>query len=286
MVISLILAAFVVSGCATDKPVTSLSLFGNARGGLQSPICGPDVIQLQTALIERPINDRFLNSELWLLADEQIIPLEQKAILEDAGFRIGLVNGLNPSGLHTLLTSNRSCQLPWRQYTRAGNPAVYALGPTITRCEIECSGSAEPLEFEKANCLMQITPTIAPDHKVHLHCVPRIRHGESEMVAKPSGDGTAHMLVEEFPIKEFANLAFEITLETNQYLIIGARPDHIGQVGWRCFWGGDEPVPVQRLLVIRTCPPAGSPTDNSDEIDPKTPRVPSVAQLASQAAAP
>src|SRR6267378_3848393 len=108
-------AAFVLTGCATDKPVTSMSFLNRFRP-LKPAISGPDVIQITVALLERPLHDRFLNNELWLIADEQIIPLERKACLEEAGFRIGQVNGLNPSGLQSLLTSERSCVSARHQY--------------------------------------------------------------------------------------------------------------------------------------------------------------------------
>jgi hypothetical protein len=278
----LTLAVFALSGCATDKPISSLSLFGKGRP-LAAAISGPDVIQLQLALLERPIEDRFLKSELWQLADEQILPLERKAYIEEAGFRVGLVNGLNPSGLLTLLTSSRSCQIPWRQYTRAGNPTLYALGPTIAHCKIDRPGSSETLEFERANCFLQITPTMAPNNRVRLHCVPRIRYGEVEMVARPTEDGASHLLLQEQPVKDFEELAFDVTLEINQYMVIGSRSDRVGTLGWRCFWGGDEPAPVQRLLAVRTCRPSDVGEEPGDG-DAKIEHVLSVARLASQPA--
>ena len=112
---------------------------------------------------------------------------------------------------------------------------------------------------------MQITPASAPDTRVHLHCVPKIRYGETEMVTRPTEDGASHLLVPERPVKDFEDLAFDVTLEINQYLVIGGRSDHVGTLGWRCFWRGDEPVPAQRLLVIRTCRPGVVPNEGSEE---------------------
>jgi hypothetical protein len=285
--IGVALVAFVLTGCATDKPVTSISLFSKTPA--LKAIAGPDVILIDIALLERPLHDRFINNELWLLADEQIIPLERKAALEEAGFRIGQVNGLNPSGLLTLLTSNRSYISGRHQYIRAGNPTLVALGPAMAHCQVEQSSSPDILEFERADCLLEITPTSAPDNRVHLHCVPQIRHGETEMVTQPSSDGSTCSLIQKQPVKQFEDLAFDVTLEINQYVVIGARSDHVGTLGWRCFWRGDEAVPSQRLLAIRTCRLGGVPNEGAEEPgdgDPRAERVPSVAQLASQAANP
>lgn len=281
-----VLAAFVLTGCATEKPISSMSFFNKALPS--KLIAGPDLIQLDVGLLERPLHDRFLNTELWLLADEQIIPLERKAYLEEAGFRIGQVNGLNPSGLQTLLASDRSCVCPKRHYTRAGNSILLPLGPALAHCRVEQASTPDVLEFERADCLLQITPTAAPDNRVHLHCVPRIRYGETELATRPSEDGAAYSLVTDRPVKDFEDLAFDITLEINQYLVIGGRSDRIGTLGWRCFWGGDEPVPAQRLLALRVCRPGIASNESSDEPGDGgagAERVPSVARLASQPAA-
>jgi hypothetical protein len=276
-----------LTGCAAEKPITSISFFNKSLPS--KLIAGPDTIQLDVGLLERPLHDRFINTELWLLADEQIIPLERKACLEDAGFRIGQVNGLNPSGLQTLLASDRSCVCPKRHYTRAGTSILLPLGPALAHCRVEQTTAPEVLEFERADCLLQITPSAAPDNRVHLHCVPRIRYGETELATRPSVDGAAYSLVTDRPVKDFEDLAFDITLEINQYLVIGARSDRIGTLGWRCFWRGDEPVPAQRLIAIRACRPglaSGENTDDPGDGDPRAERVPSVAQLASQPTAP
>jgi hypothetical protein len=274
------LLACLLTGCAAEKPISSMSFFNN-RALPAELIAGADMIQLEVGLLERPLYDRFINTELWQLADEQIIPLERKACLEEAGFRIGQVNGLNPSGLQTLLASDRSCVCPKRHYTRAGNPILLPLGPALAHCRVEQANAPEVLEFERADCLLQITPTPAQDNRVHLHCVPRIRYGETELAARYS-------LVMDRQVKDFEDLAFDITLEINQYLVIGARSDRIGTLGWRCFWRGDEPLPSQRLLAIRVCRPGRASSESSDdpaEESPKGEHVPSVAQLASQPAA-
>ena len=82
------LAAFVLTGCATEKQATSISFFSKMRPQ-KAALAGPEWVQIDIALLERPLHDRFINNELWQLADEQIVPLERKACLEEAGFRIG-----------------------------------------------------------------------------------------------------------------------------------------------------------------------------------------------------
>ena len=230
------LLACLLTGCAAEKPITSMSFFNKSLPA--ELIAGTDMIQLEVALLERPLYDRFINTELWQLADEQIIPLERKAYLEEAGFRFGQVNGLNPSGLQTLLASDRSCVCPKRHYTRAGNAILLPLGPALAHCRVEQTNAPEVLEFERADCLLKITPAPEPDNRVHLHCVPRIRYGETELAARYS-------LAMDRQVKGFEELAFDISLEINQYLVIGARSDRVGTLG--CAVSAATRVPAQRL---------------------------------------
>src|SRR5947209_2927371 len=101
-----------VSGCLTaGQPEHPPPPFADR------PFSGPtggDVVQIDVAVLERPLGDRFLNRELWELADEQAITLEQKAVLDDNGFRVCQIGGLPPAGLQALLTSERSCPDPRR----------------------------------------------------------------------------------------------------------------------------------------------------------------------------
>src|SRR5947199_266853 len=96
----LALLAGALAACVAGQPERSLSRLGPA--GLGGP-AGADVVQIDVALVERPPGDRYVNGELWQLADEQGVTLERKAVLEENGFRVGQVGGLPPAGLQALL---------------------------------------------------------------------------------------------------------------------------------------------------------------------------------------
>src|SRR5262249_20002515 len=119
--------ASLLAGCLTGKAVQStsrLSPFRPLRG-----LDGPDVVLLATYLLEGPVGDRFLDQELWTLADDQVLPLDHKALLEENGFRVAQVGGVLPSGLQTLLTSKRSCPDPRQIQQHADKPRRLSLGP-------------------------------------------------------------------------------------------------------------------------------------------------------------
>ena len=120
----LALTAGCAAGCFAGHTTRAASLFEPLR-----PLLGPtgtDAVQLDVALIERPTGDRFLNEELWDLADEQGVAFEKKAALDDNGIRVGLIGGMPPAGLQALLTSERSCANPRRCASR---PATACRSP-------------------------------------------------------------------------------------------------------------------------------------------------------------
>ena len=71
-----------LAGCTAEEPLRSVSLLDELRA-FQGPT-GPDVVQMDVALVEQPAGDaECINGDLWILADEQAVPLERKALLED-----------------------------------------------------------------------------------------------------------------------------------------------------------------------------------------------------------
>src|SRR5437870_10332225 len=101
------LLAGLLAGCATGTPAPATSWLRRFQQ-LDIPT-GPDVVNMEVVLLERPVGDSYLDHELWQTADEQVVPLERKAVLEENGFRVGQIGGQTPVGLQALLTSERSC---------------------------------------------------------------------------------------------------------------------------------------------------------------------------------
>jgi hypothetical protein len=246
----LALLAGAVAGCFTGQPERSLSRLGPA--GLGRP-AGADVVQIDVALVERPLGDRYLNGDLWQLADEQGVTLERKAVLEENGFRVGQVGGLPPAGLQALLTSPRSCPDPHRLSVRAGNPTAVTLGPTWKACcfAVKQGAEAAAVELADAQCVLEIVPTLTDDGRTALRFTPHLRHGPPRMVPYATQDPSGWRrweCVARQAEEAYAVLSWELTVAPNEYVVVGThlnKPDTLGQ---RCF--AEEGV--QRLLVLRT----------------------------------
>jgi hypothetical protein len=280
-----LLLTALLAGCANDRPARTTSWFDRWR-----PFHGAaaqDVVELQISLVERPPGDVFINRELWTLADEQIIPLERKAALEANGFRVGQLGGNTPAGLLTLLTSTRSNVNPRRFFLHAGQSTLVVLGPVTPRCSFQFQQDGEPADvaLEKAQCAFQVVPSLAGESGIRLQFTPQVRYGEKALVPRAAPDGSGFQLQEEWPTKTYASLGWEVTLATNQYVVVGARSDRPESLGCQCFVRRAEPVPVQRLLAIRTCrlaapPPTEVLAESGDEATPPSRTPPLALQAA------
>src|SRR5690242_20061983 len=76
------LVLLALAGCFLEKP-RQAALF-EARPRFSGPT-GDDVVHMDVAFIEKPLQDRYLNIGLWADADEQNIEPEKKAVLRDNG---------------------------------------------------------------------------------------------------------------------------------------------------------------------------------------------------------
>lgn len=247
------------------------------------PFAGPrgaDAITLVVAPLEQPVGDRFLNDGLWAAADEQVIELDRKAALEDNGFRVGLVGGILPAEFLALLTDQRNNPSGRQSLTRAGTAKPMLLGDArpLLRFQLHADGKATPVEFNQAQCVLQITPTLAPDGGVKLAFQPVVQHGSKRLWAL-AAEGNLPLQGQQ-SIQRYPDLGWEVALAGTGYVVIGTRFDQVETLGHRCFISTEGAKPVQRLLAI--CASRLTP-DAASEGSDATSRTPAVPPLALQA---
>jgi hypothetical protein len=251
----MVLAAGLCAGCATERPERSASRLGWLRPS--SADFPPNLVVLQPALIELPVGDPYINQDLWDRVDEQSIPLEHKDRLVKNGFRIGIISGIPPTGLQNLLTSERNGPAPHHIQRRSEEPTTLLLGQPTPSCRFELrrDGKAETVEFAQAQCTLVVVPTLTSDGQTRLKFTPQVEYGEASRLplAKADRSGTySWLLGDGRPKQTYPDLSWEITLDPNEYAVVGGRLEQPGTLGHQFFIGSDEPAPVQRLLVIRT----------------------------------
>ncbi len=265
LVVLIALAVGALGGC----------LFGNkdratrSSGPLLAGVVGEDVVYLDIAVIERPYGDVFLNHELWNEADEEVVhienepavSLERKTALEQNGFRVGQVGGLLPSRLHDLLTSERSCQTR-RIQLHADHATVLPCGPPWPQCQYRLlhDDRSTTLAFEKAQCELEVVPSLAGEGRIRLHFTPRLKHGELEtaFVPKRDANGVFRWDRQEQQAEEiYPWLGWTLTVVPNEYVVLGALVENGDTLGEQFFLTQEEeqstvsPIWKQRLLVLR-----------------------------------
>lgn len=274
-------------GCATGQPArSSTSWLMKLRPFQGNP--EPDLVLLEVVLLERPIGDSYINQAVWNDADEQIVSLEHRAMLEDNGLRVGQLGSITPAGLQTLLNSEKSCANPRRIQLRAGTTRTLLIGPLAsqTRFTIYDQGETNEIALEQAEYTLVVTPSLTSDGKTRLQFTPQIRHGEKRLQFRPSGGEQASWaLRENQPTEVYARLGWDVTLAPNEFAIVGARYDRVQTLGHQYFVRPEESIPVQRLLVIRTSRSIlESPRDDADPTTDKDPDSSVPPPLAVQAA--
>lgn len=249
------------AGCLS--PLTSSSQIVQRFRSNAGGTAVQDSVTLDVAVLEVSLVDRALIASIWTSADEQVVPAEHKSRLEDNGFRVGIIGGIPPAALLSLLTSERSNASPHQWIRKPGEAKTLAIGSPIPdlKCEIAHTAETPTGQFENAHCGWTITAGIKGDD-VTLQFVPQIQHGKRNLW--PSADGVGNWMMQgQRPVERFAALKFETALSGSEYLLVGMRekPSSLGEAFFRST--GDRPV--ERLIAIR----AGRTSPANDPLSQK-----------------
>jgi hypothetical protein len=262
-----------LSGCFNPL-VTSQHIVERFRTPATAAAPNTDVVTLEIAVLALPITDRAGPAAIWASADEQIVPADQKARLEDNGLRIGVVGGIPPAALLGYLTSDKTNPDPHHCLKKTGDAKVVTLGGTVTDCKFDLiqDGASKPMTLESAACSIQVTP-IVRNESVVLQIVPQIQHGKRSLW--PGSDGAGGWAMQgQKPIERFSGLQVDVPLGNSEYLIVGSR-DKADSLG-RLFFRSAGERPTDRLLVVRI---SRTPSD-SVPIARNDPSAPLAAQAA------
>src|SRR5262249_29677319 len=193
--------------------------------------------------------DRYLNDRLWSAADEQVIDLERKAVIEDNGLRVGLLGGILPTEFQALLTSERSNPAARQHLMRLGNAKPLPLGDVCPelRFQLQTRGRATPVELAQAQCVLQVPPTLTPDGDLKLTFLPLVYHGAKALW--PLSSDASHPLADPQPVERYPALGWNVTLTGAAYVVVGTRFAKAATLGHGCFVRPDGCKPAHRLLA-------------------------------------
>src|SRR5262249_144898 len=145
-----------------------------------------------------------------------------------------------------------SCSNPQAMMLPPGRTKALYLGPVLARSAYTLVRGTQKtaVELDQARYCFDVTPTLVGDGRTKLTFTPRVEHGEAPLPFEPSPEESSWTLRIERASKKYPELAWEVTLAPNQYLIVGGRLDRPDSLGQRAFIQ-DEGDGVQRLLVLR-----------------------------------
>jgi hypothetical protein len=255
----LTLVCISLGGCLTGDPARPASWLDRLRSPRTA--LGPDGILMDLVLLEQPLADPFVNDEVWKNTDCQIVGLERKGILDDNGFRVGQVVGMNPSRLQSLLESQRAWAGHRRQVLPTGGTTAMALGPTLPQCSFRLrtvDGGFDVL-LDQGQCVLKIEPSLVADGRINLKFTPQVMYGAQIPDYQVAPDKSGWLLEFKRLSKTYPELSWEVTLQPNQYLVIGSHfdsetDDNAPQtLGSQFLIQDNGQTFVQRLLVLRAC---------------------------------
>jgi hypothetical protein len=223
------------------------------------------------------------------VTDEQVVPLERKAVLQTNGFQVGQLSGLIPQEFQDLLRSERSCANPRLCIFHAGDAKTVVLGPTMPSCafQVEREGEPETVELDQVQCTLVVVPTLTDDGRTRLRFTPQLKHGRPSLVFRPVSNGQDLTMQEQRPTETYPALSWEVTLRSNEYVLIGGHTDQPRTLGYQCFIHPEEANGVRRLLALRvgrSLPGLTPEAEPAIAAEPTAQRMPSLALQASMTA--
>lgn len=279
---ALMLAVTAIGGCRIFDAPPKLTKIEKTIPGLAPP---PDAIRLDIVFIERPEGDSLLGPELWKQVDEvAALELDTRKLLQQNGFRVGLVGSHPPQALQTLLgmksdfvyepSAERAKQLVGRQVVvRSGGESEIRVSPNYSDCELNVQqlGETRRRQFTSAHCVFKLTTHRVQDGWVRLDFIPQVQYGTEQLRPVVGDEGWQYSNGKK--METFFPQRFSVTLGVGEMAVITARYPSPATLGNLFFVGrslkteGPGPQPdggrpalsvadnddasVHRLLVVR-----------------------------------
>ncbi|MGL4549739.1 MAG: hypothetical protein ACRC33_01020 [Gemmataceae bacterium] len=252
--VSLALAAGVAGGCLPDVRRAQAPLEASLRPGQEAQ---GDTIFVDSALVERPADDRFCAAEVWESTNEQCVGLERAALLEENGLRVARITAPLPARLQTILNSRRSTIGPRRQRARPDVAVAVAVGPRRPHARLSVrAAEVRALDLADAQAQIEVVPRL-DEGRLSLRITPQIRHGQARVRPRveEAPDGPLRWALDtREPMESLNELALDLPMEPGEYLLIGPRGDDPRAVGPTFFAYQGDGVPVRQLLIVRAVP--------------------------------
>lgn len=223
---------------------------------------GPEAIQLEVFLLERPAEDPLVSSEIWKDIDQiGALPTEKEELLRQNGFRLGIVSSNPPSSVQKLLgwVAEISSDPPEYAQPIMGRhhylpPGIETEIPTCVehdKCEIQFrEGERTKVStFEQVNCVLRMKAQRLHDGWVRIDFQPEVHHGDRIMRRTASVNDWSLRGGQEIDVRH--SQRFSVDMNVDERVLITAIPHDDQSLGDRFFCRNDQGTKKQRVLVVR-----------------------------------
>ena len=275
------LATMALAGCnltpsgIRQKADQAAAAVFNTNSSRPGRMLEPKYCKIDSAILSRPVGDRAVDSSLWNVADEQVVPLDLRQSLEANGLRVGIITGALPTDVMETFRPNPPLQeaqwvhiaMPEGEHTPI---AVGGQTESVTLL-LNHKGKIDGRDYSNASGRLIVTTGHEGPHDVSLRIVPEVHHGLTRRTIAPI-QNPGPFAQQEFSIKDgqqediLRDLSMQIDVKPGQTVVIGCRASQARSLGTFLF---TQPEPgsdrmFQTVLLLQA-------SRNNDGIPPPKP---------------
>ncbi len=253
---ALTLAMMAMVGCTlTQNELRKNGLLPTVggHGGQNGRAIIPKRCALKFVIVTKPISDQTMNSHLWTVVDDQVLPDKTREALAANGLRAGLVTGELPPEVQAILNAPPPDQIdPALVIISSGENTLVELGAASPSLDliVNRDGKAVGKVYDQAKGCLRLTPKYEDDNGVGLRIVPELHHGpftRSWSAVQGTTFDPKQLTMKDGQHEEtYRELAAELNLHPGQVAVVGGQSDKPGSLGSFLFTANE--VKSDRLL--------------------------------------
>jgi hypothetical protein len=211
-------------------------------------------VVLDYRLIDQPAGDPFATDRLWTIARNPLSH-ETTALLAENGLRVGLVSGVIPPEFTERVAGERYALDPRAIVTRFHEEKILPINGPIATAEVaivsEIGQPARPETWLEAECGLSATARPGRDGGATVEFQLVAQSGRKQSWLRPNGDRTKFVWDQQKTRTELTGLAWTLTPDRGDFLVIGPTASPAGTLGELFFFDRQIDRARQRFFVVR-----------------------------------
>lgn len=254
----LLLLIITTSGCLPGRD----AFIQKDKKRPSAPSTGMDemkAICLDVAIIKIPTSEPEIMDRIWHLADENMVPLDQKTSMEKNGFKVANFGRSPPHDVMRLLQSEKYCSNPRRLQVLDGAKSIVPVTGNMDsfKCNLFEENDKRLIELPSAQGLLQISPSVQEEKAFSLTVVPVVRAADSHLGPKAVKNASGNLDWEIQTVRKqeiCLKLKMEIAANNGDFIIIGCSDSlntDLNVLGSEMFVERSGKDIIPKIVVIR-----------------------------------